>query len=126
MSYIQLPDGKVEKDNKTTKLTNFPRNHDVSVLFPKLCNLNDINDTEFQRFLVRTNKNREHLEPYLLASGKLGKSTHDDIYVVVTEGRLNDAQVRQMLDPAYEMYCESRILLKPFSKASLSSMCKIP
>lgn len=126
MSYIQLPYGKVEKDNKTIKLTNFPRNTNVSVLFPKFCYLNVINDTEFQRSIIRTNKNRQHLKPYLLASGELGKSIQDYIYMVVTEVRLNDAQVRQMLDPVCKNVLRKQNLLEIVFKDIFKFNAQIP
>ena len=52
MSYIQLPFGKIEKDNKTIKLTNFSRNHNVSVLSLEVHYVDNINDTEFQCCII--------------------------------------------------------------------------
>ena len=50
MSYIQFLYGKVENNNKTTKLTNFPQKpRCLSLVFRYL---NDINDTEFNVSLL--------------------------------------------------------------------------
>lgn len=35
MAYVQWPYMEIMKKDKTLKLTNFPRNHNVSVLFPQ-------------------------------------------------------------------------------------------
>ena len=58
MPYFQLPYRKVKKDNETINLTNFPRNHVVSVLLPNSRYLDDINNIEFQHSIIGTIKNK--------------------------------------------------------------------
>ena len=82
MSYIQLPYGNVEKPQQTIKLTNFPRNHNVSVLFPELQYLDNINDAEFQRSIIGSIQNRDDLQQYLLASSEIGQSIQDEIDII--------------------------------------------
>ena len=59
-----MPYGKVKKYEKTTKLSNFRRNHNVSVLFPQLKYLNNIGDSVFQHELISTVKNNDDLQSF--------------------------------------------------------------
>ena len=48
MAFIQLPSGKVKNlKPKNLKLTNFPRNHNISVLFLYLKYLDNAYDLDF-------------------------------------------------------------------------------
>lgn len=50
MSYIQLPRGKTKNEkNGKLKLTNFSRNHDVSVLLPQFEHVVHTFDTNFSQ-----------------------------------------------------------------------------
>ena len=102
MSCIQLPYGKVIKNKKKLKLTNFPRNHNVLVLFLQLKYLDNINDSEFQREFVGTIKNNSNLQTHILASGEIGHLLQEGIDLQNTDGKLNDACVRNLLDPLYK------------------------
>lgn len=83
-----MPYGKVKKDEKeTVKLTNFPRNHNVLVLFSQLRYLNNIDDTDFQRELISMIKINGNLQRYLLASGKIGQHLQEEIDLQVTDDR---------------------------------------
>ena len=53
MAFIQIPSGKLKNvQEKTLKLTNFPRYHNVSTPFLQLEYLNDVYDLEFQIKLI--------------------------------------------------------------------------
>ena len=53
MALIHLPSVKLKNvEENNLKLTNFPRNHNVSILFPWLKHLHDVYDSEFQRKLI--------------------------------------------------------------------------
>ena len=56
---IQLRFGKVRKNKKTLKLTNFHRYHNVPGLFLQLRYLENINDLEFQRELIDSITNND-------------------------------------------------------------------
>ena len=64
---------KVEKDKKPIRLTNFPRNHNLFVLFPEWKYPDSINDVDFQRSIINTIQNREDLQRYLWLLVKKGK-----------------------------------------------------
>ena len=103
MEFIQLPSGKLKNvDGKTLKLTNIPRNHNVSTLFPQLKHVDDACDLEFQRKLIVSIENGENVLKYFLAPGKIGRHLQEEIDVQITDGRLNDAHVRNQLDPLYK------------------------
>lgn len=64
MFYIQLLYWKVIKNDKTFNiqtLTNFPRNHNVSALFPQLRSLDNIKNLEFQQKLIGSIKINQDL-----------------------------------------------------------------
>ena len=88
MSYIQSSFEEVQKVNKTIKLTNHPENHNVNALFPELKYLSNIEEAEVKRSITETTKNRKDLQKHLLASSKIGQNIQEEIYLVVTDGRL--------------------------------------
>ena len=57
--FIQLSFGKVRKNKKTLKLTNFRRYHNVLVLLLQLRYLENINGLEFQRELIGSIMNND-------------------------------------------------------------------
>ena len=59
-------------------------------------------------------------------SGELGKSIEDYIYMVVTEVRLNDAQVREMLDPVCKNVLRKQNLLETVFKDIFKFNAQIP
>ena len=103
----------------------FPRNHNVNVLFPQLKHLDNIENAEFQSKIIETIQNIDDLQKYILASSEIGQNIQEEIELVVTDGKLNDARVRQAWDPLYKMYFEDKILMKLSSKINLKFLGKI-
>ena len=80
MAFIQLPSGKVKNlKPKKLKLTNFPRNHNISVLFLYLKYLDNAYDLDFQINLVKNIEKSENLQKYLLASSEIGHHLYEEI-----------------------------------------------
>ena len=92
-----------------------PRNYSVSVLSSELEYLDNFNDTEFRHSLIDTIQNREDLQRHLLASSEVGQNIQDDIDIIVTDGRLNNAHVKHML---YRVHKNVMYKQNPFFKIS--------
>ena len=90
---------KSDKKDKTLKLTNFTRSHNALVLFPQLRYLDNINDSEFQPELIGAIKNNDDLQKYILASVETEQYLLEEIDFQVTNGTLNNARLRNLLDP---------------------------
>ena len=99
MSFIQLPSGVVE-DNKSKIKLNLPRNYNTREYFKKLPYLNDVNDPAFQNSVVDVVNNRDDICKFLLATRNKGRNIHANLNAIITDGRLNDAIVRHVLDAA--------------------------
>ena len=95
MSYIQLPYGVVNEE-KQIKL-NLPKNYSVSQYVNKLPYLSNTNNSAFQNLITDTLNNRAYLRKYLLATSDYGKNIQENINLVVTDGKFNDALVRHVL-----------------------------
>ena len=95
MSYIQLPYGVVNEE-KQIKL-NLPKNYSVSQYVNKLPYLSNTNNPAFQNLITDTLNNRAYLRKYLLATSDYGKNIQENINLVVTDGKFNDALVRHVL-----------------------------
>ena len=129
-----MPSGKIRNNNKETlRLTNFPRNHNVSNLFPQLKYLDNVCNSDFQRELILNIETNEDLQKYLLASGEIGQYPQEEIDFQVTEGRLSDAQVRSQLDALYKNVLRRQnpyeIVFKDISKSEGQnpiSSCLLP
>ena len=96
MSYIQLLYGVVNKE-KQAKLT-LPKNYGASQYFNRLHYLSDTNDPAFQNSIIDTLNSRADLWKYLLATSDYGQNIQENLNSVVTDGKLNDAHVRYVLD----------------------------
>ena len=96
MSYIQLPYGVVNKE-KQIKL-NLPKNYGASQYFNKLPYLSNTGDPAFQNSIIDTLNSRANLRKYLLATSNYGQNIQENINVVVTDRKFNDALVRHVLD----------------------------
>ena len=102
MAYSQLPSGNMKNDIKETlSLANFPRKYNVSGLFSQLKYMDNAYDSDFQRELISNIENNEDLQKYLLASGETVQQLQEEIELQVTDGRVNDAQVRNQLGLLY-------------------------
>ena len=93
---------KIKQNEKTLKLTNFPRDDSALGLFSQLKYLDNINDAEFQRELIGSIKNNEDLQKYFLVLSEIGQHLKDEIDLQVADGELNDGRVRHQLDSQYK------------------------
>ena len=93
MSYIQLPFGVTEKDDK--EKLNLPKNYKKQALFSQLPHLANLDDPIFQSEVQDIISNREDLQNYLLASGDLNNIIQECLNLVVSNGHLNDGTAVQ-------------------------------
>ena len=84
------------------KLTNFPRNHNVSFSFSQFKYLDDAYNSECQRKLIESIENDKDLQKNLLAYSEIWRHLREEIDLQVTDGRLNDVRVRNKLNPLYK------------------------
>ena len=61
MSYIQLPFGQINTNEKFIKLTNFPKNRNADFLFSQLRYLDNTENAEFQNSIIDIINTRENL-----------------------------------------------------------------
>ena len=87
MSYIKL---------KTFK-QNVPSNYQSNVLFSKLPYLANIKIPAFQNFVIDVIDNRTDLQEFLLATNHIGRNIQESMYLVVRDGKLNNAAVCRLL-----------------------------
>ena len=88
MSFIQLPFGVTEKDDK--EKLNLPKSYKKQALFSQLPHLANLDDPIFQSEVQDIISNREDLQNYLLASGNLNNIIQECLNLVVSNGHLND------------------------------------
>ena len=99
MYYIQLSTAEHRnKKVKQTILSNFPCNHNVTVLFPKVIYIVRKGDIKFRQDLLMNIKNKESLiRDYLLSASKIQHYVEEEINLQVTDVKLNDARIRHSL-----------------------------
>ena len=90
------------------------------VSFPQLRCLNDNGDLEFQRESISSMKNNDNLQRYFSASDKIGQHLQEKIDFQVTDGKLNNACVRNLLDLLFKIFLRRqnhvKIVFKDISK----------
>ena len=96
MSYIQLPYGVVN-DERQAKL-NLPEKYGASQYFKELPYLYNKIIPDFQNSVVDTLYTRAYLRKHLLAASSYGRNIQENINSVVTDGKFNNALVRNVLD----------------------------
>ena len=90
MPYIQLPSGKIKyKKEMKMKLSNITRNHNTSVLFPKLNHVVRYCETKLQQKLIRNIKNDKYLRDYSMSISEVGQLAQKNNNLQVTVGMLN-------------------------------------
>ena len=62
----------------------------------------DAEKPNFQTSISNVINNRHDLRTYLLATGDIGKSIQENLNLVVTDGRINDAIIRHALDTKHK------------------------
>ena len=64
--------------------------------------LNNIENPYFQNSIANFINYRQDLQKFLLASSGIAENIQEEINLVVTDDKLNDAAVRRALDPVYK------------------------
>ena len=64
--------------------------------------MHDAEKPNFQTSISNVINNRHDFRNYLLATGNIGKSIQENLNLVVTDGRLNDAIIRHALDTKHK------------------------
>ena len=100
MSFISLPTGKLHKKTETKKFKNFSTGY-LGRFYRDLANNVDsiVNSNFYGRIANETDIPSEDVQKYLLAARNSAKGMQDDINLYVTRDRLNNASLRQKLDP---------------------------
>ena len=70
--------------------------------------MHDVEKPNFQSFISNVISNRHDLRNYLLVTGDIGKSIQENLKLVVTDGKRNDAIIVHALDPK-----DKHILVNP-------------
>lgn len=93
---------KIKQNEKTLKLTNFPRNDSALGLFSQLKYLDNINEAEFQRELIGSIKSDDDLQKCLLASSEKRLHLQEEIDLQVTVGKFKNDRVRHQRHSLYK------------------------
>lgn len=64
--------------------------------------LNNIENPYFQNSITNFINYRQDLQKFVLASSGIAENIQEEINLVVTDDKLNDAAVRRALDPVYK------------------------
>ena len=88
-----MPFGLTRKYKKPLKL-NFPKNYNAKYLFPKIAYLDKIDDPIFQSSIIDVINTREDMQIFLLGTNDIGENIQEEINLVVTSDKLNDATLQ--------------------------------
>ena len=114
-----MPFCLIRKDKKPLKL-NFPKKYNARYLFPKLAHLDKIDDPIFQSSIIDAINSRENLQMFLLGTTDIGENIQEEINLVVTSDKLNDATLHNKFDTVYQNELRRqnpcKILFKGISK----------
>ena len=106
MSYIQLPDTIVNKDDQVQ--LNLPKDQKAKDLFAHLPYIANLKDPILQNRVADLLKNREDLQNYLLATVFLGTTLEDSLQLAVSHGKLDEGtkvrHLSELNDPKYKYF----------------------
>ena len=107
--FIKLPDGFVSNENDKQKLRfNLPLDYKKDVLFRKVPYFAEVNNKAINDVVLGKKRDDLSIQKFLLGKGVLEDAVLDNLDMIVTDRKFNNAGIRRKLDKKY-----SSIMKKP-------------
>ena len=100
--YIKLPYGFVSNDNNKEKIRfNLPLNYKKDVLFQKVPYFAEANNSAIDDVVLGKKRDDLSIQKFLLSKGVLEDAILDNLDMIVTDRKFNNAGIRRKLDLKY-------------------------
>ena len=100
--YIKLPYGFVSNDNNKEKIRfNLPLNYKKDVLFQKVPYFAEANNSAIDDVVLGEKRDDLSIQKFLLSKGVLEDAILDNLDMIVTDRKFNNAGIRRKLDLKY-------------------------
>ena len=101
-SYIKLPYGLVSDDKNKEKIRfNLPLNYKKDVLFQKVPYFAEANNSAIDDVILGNKRDDLNIQKFLLSKGVLEDAVLDNLDMIVTDRKFNNAGIRRKLDLKY-------------------------
>ena len=101
-SYIKLPYGLVSNDKNKEKIRfNLPLNYKKDVLFQKVPYFAEANNPAIDDVILGNKRDDLSIQKFLLSKGVLEDAVLDNLDMIVTDRKFNNAGIRRKLDLKY-------------------------
>ena len=101
-SYIKLPYGLVSDDKNKEKIRfNLPLNYKKDVLFQKVPYFAEANNSAIDEVILGSKRDDLSIQKFLLSKGVLEDAVLDNLDMIVTDRKFNNAGIRRKLDLKY-------------------------
>ena len=101
-SYIKLPYGLVSDDKNKEKIRfNLPLNYKKDVLFQKVPYFAEANNSAIDDVILGNKRDDLSIQKFLLSKGVLEDAVLDNLEMIVTDRKFNNAGIRRKLDLKY-------------------------
>ena len=101
-SYIKLPYGLVSDDKNKEKIRfNLPLNYKKDVLFQKVPYFAEANNSAIDDVILGSKRDDLSIQKFLLSKGVLEDAVLDNLDMIVTDRKFNNAGIRRKLDLKY-------------------------
>ena len=101
-SYIKLPYGLVSDDKNKEKIRfNLPLNYKKDVLFQKVPYFAEANNSAIDDVILGNKRDDLSIQKFLLSKGVLEDAILDNLDMIVTDRKFNNAGIRRKLDLKY-------------------------
>ena len=101
-SYIKLPYGLVSNDKNKEKIRfNLPLNYKKDVLFQKVPYFAEANNSAIDDVILDNKRDDLSIQKFLLSKGVLEDAILDNLGMIVTDRKFNNAGIRRKLDLKY-------------------------
>ena len=101
-SYIKLPYGLVSDEKNKEKIRfNLPLNYKKDVLFQKVPYFAEANNSAIDDVILGNKRDDLSIQKFLLSKGVLEDAVLDNLDMIVTDGKFNNAGIRRKLDLKY-------------------------
>ena len=100
--YIKLPYGFVSDDKNKEKIRfNLPLNYKKDVLFQKVPYFAEVNNSAIDDVVLGKKRDDLSIQKFLLSKGVLEDAILDNLDMIVTDRKFNNAGIRRKLDLKY-------------------------
>ena len=100
--YVKLPYGFVSSENQKGKFHfNLPLNYKKNLLFGKVPYFAEVNNPAINDVILGKKKDDLSIQKFLLGKGVLEDAVLDNLDMIVTDRRFNNAGIRRKLDKKY-------------------------